>query len=546
MVAEPLRQYLKVQVSADRELLKLLRSAKADLDRQLSTILGDRIGAQVRREQLRLAQAAIDRELDRIWRKTQGIIETHAQSAATAAVAADGALDRVLRASGLSGAERAAIGRSLELQARTAVQAALTRRFDTSGVSRIPLSERVYHSRQVIDRQVERLVNSALARGLSAREFASEVRQFIRPDTPGGARYASMRLARTEINNSFHLAQKTDLAARPWVTGVKWNLSGSHPHTDICNAYADDNHANMGAGVYRKGDVPAKPHPHCLCFITPETVSEEQFVKNFKAGQYDNFLNERLPLTPAPSPLPVARPKLAPVKRLLQPPAERVPTPQVTAKIPEPPKVTVPIRGFSAADEEVISRAAQVQAEFAPNSLAKLQEIKRLQGAEEAQFLRTYGRDALGGYHESAIRVTSKVMDPSFQVAHIRAVNSGWFSKSAPEVTGVENFISHEFGHFMERLARADGLKNIKPFWQSVASEFGLEPPVAYNSIILRSWVAENKAVLAREVSRYGATSSEELVAEIWAEYTGGAARPAIKRLGKILQDIAEKSGGLT
>jgi hypothetical protein len=38
--------------------------------------------------------------------------------------------------------------------------------------------------------------------------------------------------------------------------------------------------------VFAKGDVPRKPHPQCLCFITPETVSEEEFFDKLLSGDY--------------------------------------------------------------------------------------------------------------------------------------------------------------------------------------------------------------------------------------------------------------------
>lgn len=292
----PLRRYLKIQASADREVLAMLRKSRADLDRQLSTIVGSNVSAEIRREQLRLARQAINREMDRIWRQLSAIIESQSLVAAKAAVRANGSFDRSLLATQLSKAEMDALERSLVEQAQQSVVQAMNRKLDQSGTTRITLSEKVYHSRQVIDRQVEALVNSALARGLSAREFAKEVMRFIRPGTSGGVRYAAMRLARTEINNAFHYAQTRDSARKPWVTGQRWHLSGSHPKPDECNAYADGDHAGMGPGVYPKDDVPAKPHPHCLCFVTPEVLGEKEFIKQLQSGNYDDYLNSRIPV----------------------------------------------------------------------------------------------------------------------------------------------------------------------------------------------------------------------------------------------------------
>lgn len=292
----PLKKYLQLQVKVDREVLVLLRSIKADVDRQLKLLKGDKIGTAIRREQLRLAQHAINDALTSGWARLSDIVERQALVAAEGAVAVNGDLERALVSAGLRKAERAALLRSNIAQAQQAVRHALNRVLDDEGKTRITLSQRVYNSRQLLSGEVDRLVNSALARGLNAKEFAKEVTKFIRPDTPGGVRYAAMRLSRTEINNAFHYAQTRDSAMKPWVNGQKWYLSGSHPKPDECNDFAEQNKFNLGQGVFPKGDVPNKPHPHCLCYITPETVGEDEWLRQFKAGQYDDYLNSRMPV----------------------------------------------------------------------------------------------------------------------------------------------------------------------------------------------------------------------------------------------------------
>lgn len=92
-----------------------------------------------------------------------------------------------------------------------------------------------------------------------------------------------MRLSRTEINNAFHEQQKR-AGDKPWVEGVKWNLSGSHPRPDTCNDYANQSNG-LGRGVFKTGDVPDKPHPQCLCYLTYETLSPEAFLDALGTGK---------------------------------------------------------------------------------------------------------------------------------------------------------------------------------------------------------------------------------------------------------------------
>jgi hypothetical protein len=289
-----LSQYLKIQNKTDRQVMALLRLAKRDVDAHIKSLVGDSPSLVVRREQLLMSRKALDEALARIWVNLREIIETQALVAGEGAAKVGGAFDRTILRQALSAPQMAALEQSNILQARQAVQHALNRSFDASGSTNRTLSEKVYHSRKVIDGQLDRLINSALARGLSAKEFAREAIRFIRPDAAGGVRYAAMRLARTEINNAFHYAQRLDTARKPWVTGQRWFLSGSHPRPDECNSFAAHNEG-MGIGIWPKDGVPNKPHPNCLCYIAPETVSEEEWLRKFQKGEYNDYLDSRMP-----------------------------------------------------------------------------------------------------------------------------------------------------------------------------------------------------------------------------------------------------------
>ena len=53
----------------------------------------------------------------------------------------------------------------------------------------------------------------------------------------------------------------------PWVDGVKWNLSASHPKPDICDDWATQDSDGLGAGCYLPRNAPVD-HPNGLCFLT--------------------------------------------------------------------------------------------------------------------------------------------------------------------------------------------------------------------------------------------------------------------------------------
>jgi len=279
-----------VQRDREREMLAILRAADTRMTAELRRLTARTgLGAQVRREQIAMAQAAIHREMAGLWRALGETIEAGRADAAAAAVEAMyplSSLRAVLPADDVDYLLRSA--RSTAAAGAQTVEARV-------GLSQIPLAESVYRNTELANGTIDEIVNSALTRGASAAELARDVRQYIRPDVRGGVRYAALRLGRTELNNAFHAQQVLSGIETPWTTGLKWNLSGSHPKPDECNEYADEVHEKNGQpGVYRPENVPGKPHPNCLCYTTPETVDQETFVDQFMAGDYDSFVESMM------------------------------------------------------------------------------------------------------------------------------------------------------------------------------------------------------------------------------------------------------------
>lgn len=281
------RRYLQVQRQHDRELLRMLERTATDIRRRLRTLsLQEGIGARVREAQLRAALGAVHDEMTTLWRRD--VPDVVLRGARAAAEAAEIAVETISRVAYASLPDRAAetLTDGLRASARAGIDAQY---------ARVPraLSARVYRNGVVANGIIDDMVARGLSQGLSARELAANVYRFVSPTTPGGASYAAMRLARTEINNAFHEQQKK-VGEMPGVRGIKWNLSGSHPRPDECNIFAERNHARLGAGVYRVGQVPDKPHPHCFCYLTYVTLTAAEFASELEAGTFDDELRRRI------------------------------------------------------------------------------------------------------------------------------------------------------------------------------------------------------------------------------------------------------------
>lgn len=280
----PLTAYVRTQLIYDRKLAVMLERAARDIRTRIRTLKVG-IGGEVRKAQLNLVLAEIRKVQEQLWQKgMRSVLLDGRQAGARAAEINAETLQRVMYAS-LPDEVAETLSRSI---VATAAEGIATEH------ARIPreLSKRVYENQALANRTVENTIRAGLIEGLSAKELAASVYRYVSPTAPGGQSYAAMRLARTEINNAFH-EQQIAAADRPGVTGVKWNLSGSHPKPDLCNDYASRDNG-MGPGVYKRGDVPAKPHPECLCYLTYVMVTPAQFKKGLARGDYDDQLSAKI------------------------------------------------------------------------------------------------------------------------------------------------------------------------------------------------------------------------------------------------------------
>jgi hypothetical protein len=286
-------QPLGVTQRTQHDVLRILTQARHDITRQLAGLPED--SARLRRSQLRQIRAIIARAQAKIWRDIGDTVRGRRLEAAARMIELGANFDNFLfkrfGRAGLTHSELEDLVRSERAAVASGMDRMMAR---VLGQSYIPLSERVYLSNTWINGVLDTRLNSALARGLSAREWVKELADFINPDTPGGIRYAAMRLARTEINNAAHAVAVNNAQGKPWISGMQWFLSASHPKPDDCDNLAEGGVG--GNGIYDVDKVPAKPHPQCFCSIVPISVSDEQFLINLAGGFYDDYASQYLDL----------------------------------------------------------------------------------------------------------------------------------------------------------------------------------------------------------------------------------------------------------
>lgn len=278
---DPLLRYLTTQSWTDAEIRRITTDAATEARRLISGATN--FSGQVRAAQIELAQEQL-----RMWRYVGDATKVGIGDAADAAADSMSVLTEVMMNS--VGGSTLYWRQAMQVQARQGIQSLISRK--ENGIT---LSQRVYKNSALASGRIDRLLNTGVALGKSAREIARDVHGFIHPGTPGGASYAAMRLGRSELNNAFHRTSIRLGEDMPWVTGQRWNLSGSHPRADDCDRYATGVHFKGGEpGVFRKDQVPSKPHPQCLCYLTAEIMSDEEIEKNFDKGKFNSYIDNKM------------------------------------------------------------------------------------------------------------------------------------------------------------------------------------------------------------------------------------------------------------
>lgn len=279
----PIKSYARIALDTDRELLRLLAAAARDANKAALALSSEgKFGSLTRAAQQKILERELHLQMRTLWEGVGHLTIFGEKATARAALDSEDFLQRKLW--GKTGKEGADFRRSIRRTAESGIDSYISRQENL-----LQLSRRIYKNDLLGRGRVSATINKGLLRGLSSKELANEVSGLIRPGVRGGVSYSAQRLSRTEINNAFHFSQIRHTREMPWVDGYKWNLSSSHPKLDICNTYAQHDD-NLGRGVFKKGDVPGKPHPNCFCFITTVQASTGKFERQLRSGAYDRYL----------------------------------------------------------------------------------------------------------------------------------------------------------------------------------------------------------------------------------------------------------------
>lgn len=150
------------------------------------------------------------------------------------------------------------------------------------------LSDRIWQTGVETRRKIDLLMAEGIRNGDSAVRIAGRLEAFLNPSRrnvrtqkPYGrdGSFDAMRLARSEITLAHSRASKIAATTNPFVEGMNFVLSPSHPRVDICDPLA-------AGSPYPVEEVPVPvldTHPHCLCTLTPNTGDIQATVEDIRS-----------------------------------------------------------------------------------------------------------------------------------------------------------------------------------------------------------------------------------------------------------------------
>lgn len=145
-------------------------------------------------------------------------------------------------------------------------------------------SDRVWVLNTYAQNSINDILTAGIARGQSAVDLSKSLQEFllnptltsgttwttaIKPSVSGRGtiNYNALRLARTEINNTYRETLILSNEANPITLCVHWNLSVSHKIRDICDVFAYTDQYGYGAGNFPPSETPID-HPNGKCYLT--------------------------------------------------------------------------------------------------------------------------------------------------------------------------------------------------------------------------------------------------------------------------------------
>lgn len=155
--------------------------------------------------------------------------------------------------------------------------------FQTRVENGMNLSAKLWNQSEFMMREMEASISAAIQKGMTAATLSKRIFKYLN-NSPSlrkdfyekyakaadiyDCEYRTIRLARSEINIAYRLAEQTRWKQMEFILGYEIKLSGSHPVTDICD---------LLKGKYPKDFKWNGWHPNCFCYAVPIIMTDDEY-----------------------------------------------------------------------------------------------------------------------------------------------------------------------------------------------------------------------------------------------------------------------------
>lgn len=193
--------------------------------------------------------------------------------------------------------------------------------------------------------------------------------------------------------------------------------------------------------------------------------------------------------------------------------------------------------------ESDIRDALTAQAEYAPDTVKSVQVVVTPQVAEGPGNENRHGSFT---YRTGVLQVHPQVFTANNRQEVLDACRTQrWWVPGGVTDKLHHAVISHEIGHGVARIFGQQRIPQDKAFWTEFARIANVPPPPNhpmmpndYQQWFIEEWIKLNKKRLRSRISKYGMTNVDEMLAELWAEYTQS---PVPRPLAKFYGDYVVK-----
>ncbi|MBV4447448.1 hypothetical protein KM799_12620 [Clostridium tyrobutyricum] len=286
------KKYIDLRLNNETEIRKLYTRLVNDISLKLK-----REGtSKIREIQLEALVATLKQQQDDLEGQLTMIFEEYIKSNAIAATGYAKAID-------ISAVKKA--GTKIELSKITDLHyKANLRAIETCwarSYKGLYLSDRIWSKAKHYRVNMNEIIQNAVAEGQDCVKTARMLDKYVKAGkrtlskqypnmtkrmgsrVPEDLCYESLRLARTEMTAAYGEATIQSAMVSPSCSGVKFILSGSHPHYDVCDHICGSDEYGLGIGVYPVDKAPSYPfHPNCLCITLTVNENHADFVDRLK------------------------------------------------------------------------------------------------------------------------------------------------------------------------------------------------------------------------------------------------------------------------